>query len=139
MELAMARNRTDNKPLTILLVAICLIVMIPTAYVLASALTDPTIGRAGVANNDLTIGMVGVTHNDVLIDNGPPPTLSANEFPLMLIIPLVFLAVALLLLVQLVLDEPRDIKKLVIAAVLITIALTLLNVIQFNVNSLIGM
>jgi len=139
MELAIYRKRKSYKLITFILIGIAIFCLIPNAILLASALTDPTIGMTGVNNSDLTVGMTGVENSDLLLDfNGADWHINPSEQPVMLAIPLVFLAVAILLLINLALSEEKNIKNLIYAAILIIIALTMLASIQFNINSLLG-
>lgn len=135
----LAYKRIDKKYCKILIVLSCLFVLIPTAVVFASALTQPLIGMIGVDDSQLTIGMVGINNSDRLIDFSKSDWhINPSEYPIMLSIPLIFFLVASLFIIQFALSEDKSIKKLVIAAILITIALALLSGVQFNVNMLLG-
>jgi hypothetical protein len=139
MELAIYRKQNKYKIATFIMVAICVLCIVPNAILLASALTDPTIEMSGVNNSELTIGRTGVNGSDQLLDyNGADWHVNPTEQPLMLIIPLVFFAVALLLLIQMALSEDKSISNLIYAAILIIMALALLTSVQFNINSLLG-
>jgi hypothetical protein len=84
-------------------------------------------------------GNLGVENSDLLLFNdGSDWHINPSEQPTMLIIPLVFLSVAILLLIQVAMSEDKSIKKLIYAAVLIIIALAMLSGIQFSVNTLLG-
>jgi hypothetical protein len=122
-----------------MMVVLCIVCIIPTAIVFASAITDPTIGMSGVNNSDLTVGMTGVENSDLLLDNNPADWhINPSEQPLLLIIPLIFFALALLLLIDMAFSEDKNIKKLIYAAILIIMALALLSGVQFNVNNILG-
>lgn len=139
MELAIYRKRNNYRIIAIIMAAICALCLIPASIVLASVLNDATIGMTGVNNSDLTAGMTGVGNGDLLIDNdGTGIHINPSQYPLLPIIPLVFLAVALLLLINLAFSEDKSIKKLIYAAILIIIALSMLASIQFSVTNLLG-
>lgn len=138
MELAIYRKK-NYKGFVFALLAIAIFCLIPNVILLADALTDPTIGMAGVNNSDLTVGMTGVENSDPLLDfNGADWHVDPSQQPLMLIIPLVFFAVAILLLIDLALSEEKKLVNLIYAAILIFIAVAMLGAIQFNINSLLG-
>jgi hypothetical protein len=123
----------------VVMAVLCIVCIIPTAIVFASAITDPTIGMNGVNGSQLTVGMTGVEHSDLLLDYNPADWhINPSEQPSLLIIPLVFFAFALLLLIDMAFSKDKDIKKLIYAAILIMMALALLQGVQFNVNSLLG-
>jgi cytochrome bd-type quinol oxidase subunit 1 len=137
MESVMYR-KNNQKTITIIMVMLILC-LIPVSIVVASALTDPTVGINN--NSDLTAGMSGVNNSDLLLDfNGADWHINPSDsfYPIMIIIPLVFLAVAILILINFVLAEEKDIKNLIYAAVFIIIALAMLANMQFNINSFLG-
>jgi len=139
MELAIYRKKSNHKIIAIIMAVICVFCLVPNAILLADALNQPTIGMTGINNSDLTVGMTGILNSDLLIDNNVADWhINPSEQPVMLIIPLVFLSVALLLLIQVAFSEDKSIKKLIYAAVLIMIALALLSGVQFSVNTLLG-
>ena len=141
MELAMHRKQGISKKWILFpLLILCLVMLIPSAIVFASALDDPTIGMNGVNDSDLTIGMTGVNHSDLLIERGNNGHVnpSAMYFPLMMIVPLVFFALAILLILGMVFTDGLNIKGLILVAILIIIALALLAGVNFRTNSLLG-
>lgn len=139
METALYRKKSNYQVIAVVMAVICLFLLVTNAIVFASALNDPTIGMTGVNNSDLTVGMTGVENSDLLIDNNPADWhINPSEQPLLLVIPLVFFALALLLLIDTAFSEDRSIKKLIYAAILIMMALAMLGSVQFSVNSLLG-
>lgn len=137
MELTMKRSNR----LRVIVIIATILCLIPISIVVAAAFNQPTIGMAGVNNSDLTVGMSGVNNSDLLLDYDASDwhiSPSDSVYPIMIIVPLVFFAVGLLLLIQLALSEDKSLKNLIYAAVLIIIALSMLAGIQFNINSFLG-
>jgi len=138
MELALRRN--NKKYFLIPLIVICISILVPVSIVFANSFTYPFVGMSGVNNSELTIGRTGVGTSDFLIDFDAPAHInpSSPSYPVMIIIPLVFLAVAILILAKLVFSEDIDLKILIIAAILVIIAISMLVSMQSQITSLIG-
>jgi hypothetical protein len=139
MELSI--HRKNYRAITIIMVVACVFCLIPLSIVMASALTDPTIGMNGVNNSSLTVGRNALDDSTRLLDNDAADwhiSPSDSVYPIMILVPFVFLVVALLLLIQMALSEDKSIKNLIYAAILIIIALSMLSGIQFSINSLLG-
>ena len=142
MELVLSRKKNNVwvKTIVIAMIAVCLVYIVPTSLVLAGYWNDPTVGMFGVNNPDLTVGMTGVDNPDLLVEVRDFSLIYPDTagYGLFIIIPLIFLAVAVLLLMNLVLSEEKDIKHLIYAAILIYVAISMLQSVQFNINSLLG-
>ena len=139
MELAIYRKTNNHHIITIMMVVICIVLMIPSIVVLASALTDPTIGMTGVNNSQLTVGMTGINHDDLLLDYNPADWhINPSDQPLLIVIPLVFLAFSILLIFYMLETKQHPLKILLTIGILIYIALALLPNINNIVNSLLG-
>lgn len=140
MELAIYRKKTNKLKITaIFLAVVCLACLVPATMVFASALTDPTIGMTGVNNSDLTVGMTGVNNGDLLLDfDAADWHLNPSEYPIALAIPVVFFAVALLMILNMILADRVELKTIIYVAILISVALAMLASIQLNTNSLWG-
>ena len=139
MEMVLRNKKLNKKLILIPLLILCLLMAVPSSIVFANALTDPTIGMTGVDNSDLTVGMSGVSESDFLIDFDNPGHInpSSSVYPVMMIVPLIFFLLAILLILDMVFSG-LDIKKLIIVAILIVIALALLAGVNFSTNSLLG-
>jgi len=137
MELAI-RRRQPNKLILIPFLIISMVCLIPAAIVFANAFTDPTIGMSGVNNSDLTAGFNG--SGDILIDFDNPGHInpSSMSYGLMIIVPLIFLLLAIILVLSMVFGDGLDLRKLILVAVLIITALALLAGVNFSTNSLLG-
>lgn len=139
MELALKRER--SKVIPIALLSVCLLLLVPSAVVFANSIaSNPAIGFTGVNNPDLTVGMVGISNSERLIDSGNTNHLnpSSAAFQLGALLPLIFIAAALLMLMKILLSDEVELKTIVIAAVLILIALVFLINIQGSVTGLLG-
>lgn len=140
MELTLKLQQLNKKWVLIPLAIICVVMLVPTAIAFANAINDPTIGMSGVNDSDLTIGMSGLGTSDFLIERGNNGHINPSSavYPVAIIVPLIFFALALLLIVSMAFGEGLDLKKLILIAVLITIALALLAGVNFSTNSLFG-
>lgn len=140
MELAIYRKKSNNRLVTTIMVVICLICLIPSAIVLASALTQPYIGMAGVNNSDLTVGMQPFDDSSRLIDYGGTWHLNPNSsaFQLANLLPLIFLVVGILLVWYMIEKEQPGVRILIVIAILIYFLLALLPSIQEMVTNLLG-
>jgi len=140
MELTIKREKWGNKFIPLVLLFLSVILLIPSAVIFASALTQPLIGMNGVNNSGLTVGMNGVTSSDRLIDFGDSGNLNPNSpaFHLANLLPLIILVVAIFLLLNMLFAEEVQLKNIIFAAVLILIALAFLVSIQSNVTDLLG-
>jgi hypothetical protein len=139
MELVM-RKQSNKKWFLIPLIVICLTILVPVSIVLANSFTYPFVGMSGVNNSNLTIGRTGVGTSDFLIDFDAPAHInpSSPSYPVMIIIPLVFLAVAILLLVKMALSDDLDLKMLIIIGIMIIISIAMLISMQSQITTLIG-
>lgn len=137
MELALKRKQ-HSKWILLPLIVLCLVMLVPSSIVLANALTDPYIGRSGIDNSDLTAGFNN--SSDLLIDWDNPGHINPSSavYPVMIIVPLIFFALALLILLGMAFTEGLTIKGLIIVGILIFIALALLAGVNFSTNSLLG-
>jgi len=140
MELSIKKERWGNKIIPLILLVLSIMLLIPSAVIFASALTQPLIGMNGVNNSGLTVGMNGITSSDRLIDFGDSGNLNPDSpsFRLAGLLPLIILVVAILLLINMVFAEEVKLKNIIFAAVLILLALAFLVTIQSNVTGLLG-
>lgn len=140
MELTLKRQQFNKKWILVPLAIICLVMLVPTAIAFANAINDPTIGMSGVNDSGLTIGMAGLGTSDFLIERGNNGHInpSSEVYPVAIIVPLIFFALALLLIVSMAFGDGLDIKKLIIIALLIMIALALLAGVNYSTNNLFG-
>jgi hypothetical protein len=140
MELAIYRKK-NHKTIALTMAVVCVLCLIPITFVIASALTDPTIGMNGVNNSQLTVGRTGVNGSDQLIDNGSHSTIlnpSSGAGQLAVTTVIVFMAFSILLILYEIETKKKPIYLLLTIAILIYIALALLPNINSIVNNLLG-
>ena len=126
----------------ILLIAMAVFLLIPATGAVASALSGHYfIGLSGVTGGNPSIGMYGSSvHQGIGFDdwhiNINPASPAGST---VLLIPLIFLAAFIFLMLSMLFSGKVDLKVLIWAAVLIIIAFVLLSVINIGTHGLLGM
>jgi heme/copper-type cytochrome/quinol oxidase subunit 4 len=139
MELVM-RKQSNKKWFLIPLIVICLTILVPVSIVFALAFNQPEVGMLGVNNSSLTIGIAGSAISDYLIETRNPSLIYSDSpsYPMLIIIPLIFVVVALLLLVKMAFSDDLDLKMLIIIGIMVVIAIAMLISMQSQITTLIG-
>ncbi len=136
MTLALSLN--PQKRLCIALAVACLLILLPTLFVVASGL--------GIDGSEKLIQRDGSTGSEILITRGSPSWFyigtggvhfnpESPPFQIISLYPLILVAMALILILGL-LAKGIDFQNLVIAAVFIYILVALLTGIQINITDL---
>ncbi len=136
--MTLALNLNPQKRLCIALAIACLLMLLPTLFVLASGL--------GIDSSEKLIQRDGSTGSEQLISRGAPSWFyigtggthfnpEAPPFQIISLAPFIFLAAALILLLGF-LAKGIDFETLIIVVVFIYILIALLTGIQFNITDL---
>ena len=115
-------------------------VLIPL-IVLAVSSPYPYVGMSGIYNSNVYVGMAGVIHSRWDIGDNVPATYINPSSPLgnfLSLYPVIFVAFAVLSLINIMSKKGYPVINLIIGAVLIYIALAFLSGINANINSILG-
>lgn len=142
LELAIRKRRYSSKIFLIALLALCSVLFIQSAIVFAQAsILQPYIGMDGVNNPTLTIGMDTVDDSSRMIDrSGHSGYLNPSSpgFQLASIIPMIFIAMAILLIFNMIETGKPNIKVLILIGILIYLTIAFMPTIQSIITGLLG-
>jgi hypothetical protein len=138
---AIKKRANYNKMVLVILLVMTLILLIPSSAVLAAALSGHyLIGLTSVTGSNPSVGMTGINvypHIEYLAGaNHLNPSSASGTFVSFL--PILFLAVAILILLNMLFSGNVDLKQLVWAVILIVVAFAALAIINGGLRGLLG-
>jgi len=146
VELALYRKQLGlgSKAFLVLLLLVCFILLIPSTVVFAQAIDGRiVVSMNGVNNSDIEIGAgnkplisSGSSPNGLLIID--PPSFSSPVSQIVSLLPFLFIAFAIFLIILMFIKGRLDIKLIILVAVTIYIAIALLTGMQGQINGLLG-